>query len=101
MYSSLILGLNSPHPPIGASTIGRWIKFGLSEAGIDTSVYSAHSTREASASKAVRASLSIESILRTGSWSSESVFSKHYNRPINRESFREVILAEEANGVEL
>ena len=99
--SSLILGLRSPHPPIGASTIGRWIKLLLSEAGVDTTIYSAHSTRGASATKAVSAGLSIESILRTGSWASESVFSRHYNRPINKEAFGEVILAGETNGNEL
>jgi hypothetical protein len=95
--SSLILGLRSPHPPIGASTIGRWIKLLLSEAGVDTTTYSAHSTRGASASKAVSAGLSIDSILKTGSWASESVFSKHYNRPINKDTFGMVILAGEAN----
>jgi hypothetical protein len=46
----------------------------------------------------VSAGLSIDSILKTGSWASESVFSKHYNRPINKDSFGEVILAGEANG---
>jgi hypothetical protein len=96
--SSLILGLRSPHPPIGASTIGRWIKLLLSEAGVDTTTYSAHSTRGASASKAVSAGLSIDSILKTGSWASESVFSKHYNRPRNKDAFGEAILAGEANG---
>lgn len=99
--SSLILGLRSPHPPIGASTIGRWIKLLSSEAGVDTTIYSAHSTRGASASKAMSAGLSIESILRTGSWASESVFSRHYNRPINKEAFGEVILDGEANRDEL
>ena len=99
--SSLILGLRSPHPPIGASTIGRWIKLLLSDAGVDTALYSAHSTRGASASKAISAGISIESILRTGSWASECVFSRHYNRPINKETFGEVILARESNGNEL
>jgi hypothetical protein len=70
--SSLILDLRSPHPPIGAFTIGRWINLLLSEAGVDTTTYSAHSTRGASASKAVSAGLSIDSILKTGSWAAES-----------------------------
>jgi hypothetical protein len=45
----------------------------------------------------VSAGLSIDSILKTGSWASESVFSKHYNRPINKDTFGMVILAGEAN----
>ena len=44
--SNLILGIKSPHAPIGASSIARWIKSVLAEAGIDISVYSAHSTRK-------------------------------------------------------
>ena len=64
----------------------------LSDAGVDTTIYSAHSTRGASASKAVSVGLSIEAILKTGSWASESVFSKHYNRPINREALGDSIL---------
>ena len=70
----------------------------LSDAGVDTTIYSAHSTRGASASKAVSAGLSIEAILKTGSWASESVFSKHYNRPINREAFGDSILTGQASG---
>ena len=93
--SGLILGLRSPHPPIRASIIGRWIKLLLSETGVDTTIYSAHSTRGASASKAMGAGISIESILRTGSWASECVFSRHYNRPINEETFGEVTFAGE------
>ncbi|KAI9552228.1 hypothetical protein GHT06_022583 [Daphnia sinensis] len=78
--------LRSPHPHIGASTIGRWINLLLSEAGVDATIYSAHSTRD----------LSIESILWTGSWASESVFSRHYNRLINKEAFGTFILDGEA-----
>jgi hypothetical protein len=63
--SSLILGIKSPHAPIGASSVARWIKLVLADAGVDTSVYSAHSTRGASASKAKSSGLPIETILRT------------------------------------
>ena len=70
----------------------------LSDAGVDTTIYSAHSPRGASASKAVSVGLSIEAILKTGSWASESVFSKHYNRPINREAFNDSILTGQASG---
>ena len=81
--------------------MGHWIKLLLSEAGVDTTIYSTHSTRGASALKAMGAGISIESILWTGSWTSEGVFSRHYNRPINKETFGEVILARESNGNEL
>ncbi|KZS20290.1 Uncharacterized protein APZ42_013070 [Daphnia magna] len=63
----------------GASSVARWIKDFLGDTGANRLRYSAHSTRGAAASKTVAAGLSIESILRSGNWSSESVFAKHYN----------------------
>jgi hypothetical protein len=90
--SNLILGIKSPHAPIGASSTARWIKSVLAEAGIDISVYSAHSTRGAAASKAKSSGLPIETILRTGSWATESVFSTHYNKSIVTENFQNVVL---------
>jgi hypothetical protein len=63
----------------------RWIKLLLSDAGVDTTIYSAHFTRGASASKAVSVGLSIESILQTGGWSSENIIATHYTaRSIKR-----------------
>ncbi|KAH9635903.1 hypothetical protein HF086_002463 [Spodoptera exigua] len=55
----------------------------LNEAGIDTSVFTAHSTRHASTSAASRAGLGIDLIRRTAGWSgTSSTFAKFYNRPI-------------------
>ncbi|KZS01158.1 Tyrosine recombinase-like protein, partial [Daphnia magna] len=79
---SLFLSLRAPHHSVGASTLSRWLKATLEETGIDTSIYSAHSTRGASASKAADSGMSIEGILRMGSWSSESTFTRFYRRQI-------------------
>ncbi len=81
--SLLFLATRSPFRSVGASTIGRWIKTLLAEAGVDTSVYSAHSTRGASASRAASAGVSVENILRSGGWASESVFVRHYRREVD------------------
>jgi len=89
---SCFLSLKPPHCPVGASTLARWIKEILREAGIDTSIYSAHSTRGASASKAASAGIPVESILKSGSWSSESVFARHYRRPIDSPSVAQAVL---------
>ena len=78
---SLFVITKKPHTATSTSTLGRWIKKCLSDAGIDDSVFSAHSTRGASASKAATSGVPIESILRAASWSSESTFARHYNRP--------------------
>lgn len=76
----LFVRTRSPFKAIGASTVSRWVKVLLTEASIDTTVYSAHSTRGASASKAAASGVSVENILRSGGWASESVFSRHYRR---------------------
>jgi hypothetical protein len=40
----LFIGSTKPHNPVTSSTIRRWIKDQLKETGVDTSVFSAHST---------------------------------------------------------
>ena len=52
----------------------------LSSAGIDVSVFSAHSTRSASTSAALAGGASIESILKAASWSSDCTFATFYNK---------------------
>jgi site-specific recombinase XerD len=81
----LFVGSTKPHNPVTSSTVGRWIKEQLKEAGIDTSVFSAHSTRGAGASKASSAGVSIQSILNQGHWANESTFSKFYRRETTSE----------------
>ncbi len=77
----LLLGLRPPRNSVGGSTLARWIKAVLSDAGVDTAVYSAHSTRGASASKAARLGVPTEAILLAGCWNSESTFTRFYRRP--------------------
>ena len=79
---SLFVITKKPHTATSTSTLGRWIRKCLSDAGIDDLVFSAHSTRGAGASKAAASGVATESILRAASWSSESTFARHYNRPI-------------------
>jgi hypothetical protein len=80
--NSLLIGTIAPHLPVSSNTVGRWIKSFLGEAGIDTSVFSAHSTRGAAASKAAESAQSITSILRAGDWSNESTFARFYRRTL-------------------
>lgn len=78
--SLLFIGSNKPHNPVSSSTVGRWIKDQLKEAGIDTAVFSAHSVRGASASKAMAQGVPIQRILDQGHWSRELTFAKYYVR---------------------
>lgn len=79
----LFIATRKPFHSVSSSTLGRWIKSCLSAAGIDVSIFSAHSTRGAAASKAAAAGVAVDSILRTASWASESTFARFYKRSIS------------------
>ena len=90
---ALFVGASSPHSVVSNSTIGRWIKSCLSSAGIDTIVYSAHSTRGSVASKAFANGVSVSSILLNGHSARESTFARFYHRrTINDSGIQESIL---------
>ena len=46
--NQLLISYRRPHVPVKSCSIARWIKSVLSKAGIDTSIFKAHSTRSAS-----------------------------------------------------
>ncbi|KAK4016306.1 hypothetical protein OUZ56_031255 [Daphnia magna] len=78
--SFLFISSTKPHSAVSPSTVGRWIKDQLGLAGIDTSSFTAHSTRGAAASKAARSGLPIQTILDHGHWARESTFARFYHR---------------------
>jgi integrase len=97
----LFVAMVRPHKPITGSTLGRWIKSMLSDSGVDTSIFKAHSTRGAAASKAAKSGVPIDDILRTAQWSKESTFTRFYHREIAKESISEAILNPGAVGSEV
>lgn len=78
----LFISYCKPHEPVGTETISRWIRNVLHNAGIDTSVYKAHSTRAASSSAARDRNVPISDILATAGWVSAKTFAKYYSKPI-------------------
>ena len=78
----LLLSHIKPHGPVTVSTVSRWLKQFLGESGIDTSIFTGHSTRSASSSKVKQLGLSISQILDRGQWSNKTTFEKFYNKPI-------------------
>ncbi|KZS18325.1 Uncharacterized protein APZ42_015524 [Daphnia magna] len=78
--SHVFIALISPFREVSSNTISSWIKCFIGSAGVDTSVFSAHSTRGAAVSKAATSGLSIDAILRAGCWAAESTFSRFYRR---------------------
>ena len=81
--SYLFITLKKPHVRIGSQTIGRWLKTVLQLSGIDTEIFSSHSTRHAATSNAFASGIDIETIKRAAGWSERSnTFAKYYNKPI-------------------
>ena len=93
--AQLFLSYKKPHEPVTKPTLARWLKSVLDSAGIDISLYKAHSTRAASTSKAGMAGIRLEEIVKQGNWSSSSTFERYYRKPIDscEKSIQEAILS--------
>lgn len=93
--NNLFLSLESPHNAVTSQTISRWLKLLLSEAGIDTSIFKAHSYRHSSTTKAAEMGVSIDVIFSRAGWTrSSSMFARYYKKQIdNRYSFANAILS--------
>ena len=85
--SPLFISVRKPYKPVKAATIGHWLKTVMDSAGIDTNIFSAHSTRGAATSKARAGGGSTADILRAANWTSASTFSCFYHRPVERGQF--------------
>ena len=72
-------------------TISRWVKVVLDNAGIDTTVYSAHSTRAGATLKAYQ-SVPLDILIKSAGWSSDSTFQKNYNKPVASMTMTEAVL---------
>ena len=69
-----------PHKPVTSSTIARWLKEIMKEAGIDTSIFKAHSCRGAAVSAAKDHGVAVADIMKTADWSREITFTRYYYR---------------------
>lgn len=88
---SLILSYEHPHRPVKSATLARYVKTFLGWAGIDITVFTAHSTRAASSSKANNLGLSLKDIAKAGGWKRPSTFQKFYNFPIRKNFGTEIL----------
>ncbi|XP_067204258.1 uncharacterized protein [Linepithema humile] len=93
---SLFISYRKPFKAISSQTISRWIKQILEECGVNTAVFSAHSTRHAATSRAADKGVTLDIIKRAAGWTGESrVFANFYNRPIvNPEDFSNTVLSQ-------
>lgn len=92
VHNKLFISLIGKHKPVSKSTIARWIKIVLKNAGINTNIFKAHSVRAASVSKAKEQDIPIEDIMSNAGWTNSSTFGKFYDKPIRKQSFAEAVL---------
>ena len=82
--SQLLISYVKPHKAISNTTIGKWSKSVLKDAGINVTKFTSHGGWSASTSYAARTSLTLKEILKAGGWSNAQTFAKHFNKPIVR-----------------
>ena len=81
----LFLSYIGKHTPVSSSTIARWLKCFMAEAGIDISIFKAHSVRGASCSTTMGAGITTKDILDAADWSSEGTFQRFYCRELKKD----------------
>ena len=94
----VLLSLIGKHEPVTSSTIDRWLKTCLSEAGIDTGIFKGHSVRGSSSSRAAAAGITMTDILQAPDWLSvAATFQKFYLWPTkesgDKSSFGKAVLS--------
>lgn len=85
--SQLFISALKPHKAVTTASIGKWIKKTLFEAGLDISMFKAHSTRAAATSAAKNAGINANIIMKTAGWTSSSTFAKFYDKPVTSAEF--------------
>lgn len=85
--TKLLLMIRKPHNAVTSQTVARWIKKVMTDAGIDTNIFSAHSTRSAATSAAKSVGMSLTGIMNAAGWSNSGTFHKFYHRTVNSDNF--------------
>ena len=80
--TKLFISYVRPHKAVSRDTVSRWTKDTLRLCGIDTKVFTAHSTRSASVSKANEKDVPVHEIMAKAGWKSAETFRKYYNKPV-------------------
>ena len=94
LKSTLFLSWIGKHDPVSSSTIARWLRMCLQEAGINTDTFKAHSIRGAAGSSAAWSGVTIMDILNAADWSSETTFQQFYHREMqDRSTFGSAVLS--------
>lgn len=92
---NLFISFRRPYKTVSPQTLSRWVKDTLHKSGIDTNVFSAHSTRHASTSAASRRDINIDIIRKAAGWSENSdTFAKFYKLDIvsRKDTFAKAVI---------
>ena len=88
----MFFSVRKPHGAVSSATISRWVKQVLTEAGIPTDIFKAHSVRSASSTAAKTKGVAMTDIMQTAGWSRSSTFEKFYYRPIEQTTYSMTVL---------
>ena len=72
IQAQLLISHQKPFKAVSADTISRWLTTTLAKAGVDTSIFDAHSTRSATNSGARHHKISIKTIMKSAGWAQET-----------------------------
>lgn len=89
---NLFISYQRPHGSVTSITISRWLRTVMARAGINTTLFKAHSVRAAVSSKAKAAHVPVKEIMERAGWSRESTFAKFYEKRVVKDQFAETIL---------
>jgi site-specific recombinase XerD len=91
--NNLFVSYQSPYERASSQTVSRWLKEVLKLSGIDINLFSSHSFRHSSTSKAVDSGVCLDTIYKAAGWSQKSkVFAKFYKKPLLNADFSSSIL---------
>lgn len=76
----LFVSCDTAFKPVSSQRIAKWLKSVLHDAGVDTTIFKAHSIRSASATLQRQQGASADEIMAKGHWRSRTVFARFYDR---------------------
>lgn len=91
--TALFISFQKPHAAVTRETVSRWVKSTMKAAGIDTTVFKAHSCRAASTSAAKTAGLPLRDIIASAGWHNAETFARFYCRSVQRDNFGQHVIS--------
>ena len=81
-HTKFLFTTKSPDGPPHKDTIARWVKNTLTQAGVNTNIFSSHSCRSSTSSKVDNMGVDLDTILKMGCWSRQSIFREFYSKEL-------------------